>query len=157
MSETPAALMQRLAANTRVGYSFEQEFYTSDAVFKADMDRVISQKWILAGHVSKVPNKGDYFLFRIGAEQIIIIRENESSVRAFFNVCRHRGSTICSAASGNAPRLVCPYHAWTFGLDGRLISARLMPDDFDKADNSLFACHIRTFHGLIFINLSEGR
>ena len=62
MSETPAAMMQRLAANTRVGYSFEQEFYTSDAVFKADMDRVIGQKWILAGHVSKVPNKGDYFL-----------------------------------------------------------------------------------------------
>ena len=126
MSETPVATMQRLAANTRVGYSFEQEFYTSDAVFKADMDRVISQKWILAGHVSKVENKGDYFLFRIGAEQIIIIRENVDSVRAFFNVCRHRGSTLCQAESGNAPRLVCPYHAWTFGLDGRLISARLL-------------------------------
>jgi phenylpropionate dioxygenase-like ring-hydroxylating dioxygenase large terminal subunit len=156
MSETPAAMMQRLAANTRVGYSFEQEFYTSDAVFKADMDAIISQKWILAGHVSKIPNKGDYFLFKIGGEQIIVIRENDSSVRAFFNVCRHRGSTICQAESGNAPRLVCPYHAWTFGLDGRLISARLMPEDFDKAENGLFACHIRVFHGLIFINMSEG-
>ena len=157
MSEaTPLATMQRLAADIRVGYSLEQEFYTSDAVFQADMDEVISQKWILAGHVSKVPNKGDYFLFRIGIEQIIIIRENANSVRAFFNVCRHRGSTLCQAESGNAPRLVCPYHAWTFGLDGRLISARLMPKDFDKAENSLFACHIRVFHGLIFINLTEG-
>ena len=155
MSETPAAMMQRLAANTRVGYSFEQEFYTSDAVFQADMDEVISQKWILAGHISRIPSKGDYFLFKIGAEQIIIIRENADSVRAFFNVCRHRGSTLCSAHSGNAPRLVCPYHAWTFGLDGKLIAARLMPEDFDKADNGLFACHIRVFHGLIFINLSE--
>jgi phenylpropionate dioxygenase-like ring-hydroxylating dioxygenase large terminal subunit len=71
-------------------------------------------------------------------------------------VCRHRGSTLCSANSGNAPRLVCPYHAWTYGLDGKLIVARLMPDDFDKADNGLFACHIRVFHGLIFINMSEG-
>ena len=71
--------MQRLAANTRVGYSFDQEFYASDAVFKADMDRIISQKWLLAGHVSRIPNKGDYFLFRIGAEQIIVIRENEDS------------------------------------------------------------------------------
>ena len=156
MSETPVATMQRLAANTRVGYSFEQEFYTGDAVFQADMEQVISRKWILAGHVAKVPNKGDYFLFRIGAEQIIIIRENADSVRAFFNVCRHRGSTLCQAESGNAPRLVCPYHAWTFGLDGRLISARLMPADFDKAENSLVACHVRVFHGLIFINLSEG-
>jgi Rieske 2Fe-2S family protein len=156
MSETSTELMQRLAAATRVGYSFEQEFYTSEAVFKADFDQVIAKKWIVAGHVSRVPNKGDYFLFKIGAEQIILIRENEDSVRAFFNVCRHRGSTICSAESGNAPRLVCPYHAWTFGLDGRLLAARLMPEDFDKAENSLFACHVRLFHGLIFINLSEG-
>lgn len=155
MTETASELMHRLAAKTRVGYSFEQEFYTSEEVFKADFERVISRKWIVAGHVSRIPHKGDYFLFRIGAEQIIVIRENEDSVRAFFNVCRHRGSTICAAESGNAPRLVCPYHAWTFGLDGRLLAARLMPDDFDKAANGLFACHVRVFHGLIFINLSE--
>ena len=155
MSDTPADVMRRLAANTRVGYSFDQEFYTSDAVFKADMDAVISRKWLLAGHVSRIPKKGDYFLFRIGAEQIIIIRENADTVRAFFNVCRHRGSTICQADSGNSPKLVCPYHAWTFGLDGRLLAARLMPADFDKAENSLFACHIRVFHGLIFVNLSD--
>jgi phenylpropionate dioxygenase-like ring-hydroxylating dioxygenase large terminal subunit len=155
MSEAPIDLMQRVAAKTRAGYSLPQEFYASDAVFEADMDRVIGQKWILAGHVSQVPNKGDYFLFRIGVEQIIVIRENATSVRAFFNVCRHRGSTICSADSGNAPRLVCPYHAWTYGLDGKLIAARLMPDDFDKADNGLLACHIHVFHGLVFLNMSE--
>jgi len=154
-TETPNATMQRLAANTQVGYSFDQEFYASDTVFKADFDEIISQKWLLAGHVSRIPNKGDYFLFRVGNEQIIVIRENADSVRAFFNVCRHRGSTICQSESGNAPRLVCPYHAWTFGLDGRLISARLMPEDFDKAENSLFACHIRVFLGLIFINMNE--
>ena len=154
-TETPLETMQRLAATTRAGYSFDQEYYASDAVFQADMDRVIGRKWILAGHVSQVPNKGDYFLFRIGVEQIILIRENETSVRAFFNVCRHRGSTLCSAESGTMPKLVCPYHAWTYGLDGRLLAARLMPDDFDKAENSLFACHIRVFHGLIFLNLSE--
>jgi Rieske 2Fe-2S family protein len=155
MTETQIALMHRLAAETRVGYSFEQEFYTSDAVFKADMSQIISRKWLLAGHVSRIPNKGDYFLYRVGDEQIIVIRENDTSVRAFFNVCRHRGSTICQAESGNAPRLVCPYHAWTFGLDGKLIAARLMPEDFNKAENGLFPCHIRVFHGLIFINMSE--
>ena len=71
MIETQNKLMHNLAAKTRAGYSFDQEFYCSDAVFKADMDHVISQKWILAGHVSRVPNKGDYFLFKIGGEQII--------------------------------------------------------------------------------------
>ncbi len=154
--EVGLAHMQDRAADVRPGHSLPQDFYTSDAVFKADMDQVISQKWILAGHVSKIPNKGDYFLFKIGGEQIIIIRENAENVRAFFNVCRHRGSTICQATSGNAPRLVCPYHAWTFGLDGRLIAARLMPDDFDKTENGLIACHIRVFHGLVFINMTEG-
>jgi phenylpropionate dioxygenase-like ring-hydroxylating dioxygenase large terminal subunit len=152
---TQTDVMASLAAETRAGYSLPQDYYASEAVFKADFDTVISQKWIVAGHVSRIPNKGDYFLFKIGGEQIIVIRESSTSVRAFFNVCRHRGSTICQAESGNAPRLVCPYHAWTFGLDGRLISARLMPDDFDKADNGLLACHIRVFHGLIFINMSE--
>ena len=155
MSETRAEMMQRLAAKTRAGYSFDQEYYASEAVFQADMDQVIGQKWLLAGHVSRIQNKGDYFLYRIGVEQIIIIREHATSVRAFFNVCRHRGSTLCSADSGNTPRLVCPYHAWTYSLDGKLIAARLMPADFDKADNGLFACHIRVFHGLIFINLSQ--
>jgi phenylpropionate dioxygenase-like ring-hydroxylating dioxygenase large terminal subunit len=155
ISETSHQLMQRLAANTRVGYSFEQELYASEAVFRADMDQIVSCKWLLAGHVSRIPGKGDYFLFRVGSEQIIVIRENAGSIRAFFNVCRHRGSTICQAEAGNAPKLVCPYHAWTFGLDGKLLAARLMPEDFDKAENSLFACRIRLFHGLIFINLSE--
>jgi Rieske 2Fe-2S family protein len=148
-------VINSLAATVRTGYSLPQDFYTSDAVFAADMEQVISQKWIVAGHVSRIPNKGDYFLFKIGAEQIIIIRENADSVRAFFNVCRHRGSTICQAESGNAPKLVCPYHAWTYGLDGKLLAARLMPEGFDKAENSLFACLIRVFHGLIFINMSE--
>jgi Rieske 2Fe-2S family protein len=155
MTDAQTEIMRRLIANVKIGYSFDQEFYVSDAVFKADMEHVISRKWLVAGHVSRIPNKGDYFLFKVGAEQIIVIRENEDSVRAYFNVCRHRGSTLCSAESGNAPRLVCPYHAWTFGLDGSLISARLMPEDFNKAENSLFACHVRVFHGLIFVNMSE--
>jgi Rieske 2Fe-2S family protein len=155
MTERPVELMRRLAANTRVGYSFDQEFYTDDTVFEADMEHVISRKWLVAGHVSRIPNRGDYFLYKIGSEQIIVIRENDTSIRAFFNVCRHRGSILCSDESGNKKLLVCPYHAWSYSLDGRLIAARLMADDFDKADNGLFACHVRLFHGLIFINMSE--
>ena len=119
------------------------------------MDQIVSRKWLLAGHVSRIPDKGDYFLFRVGAEQIIVIREHATSIRAFFNVCRHRGSTICQAESGNARKLICPYHAWTYGLNGALQGARLMPEDFDKAENGLFVCHMRVFHGLIFINMSE--
>ena len=154
MVETRADTMQRLAANTRMGYSFDREFYCDDAVFEADIDQVVGPKWTMAGHVDQVRDKGDYFVFKIGDEQIIIIRESETSIRAFYNVCRHRGSLVCSATSGNAKKLVCPYHAWTYGLDGALISARLMPDDFDKADNGLIPCHVREYFGFIFISLS---
>jgi hypothetical protein len=72
---TDAKIMTSLIADVRAGYSLPQDFYTSDAVFKADMDQVISRKWLLAGHVSRIPNKGDYFLFRVGGEQIIVSRE----------------------------------------------------------------------------------
>jgi Rieske 2Fe-2S family protein len=71
-------------------------------------------------------------------------------------VCRHRGSLILTAPSGRVPRLTCPYHAWTYGLDGALLAARLMPADFCKQDNGLHRCHVRVFYGLIFINMSDG-
>ena len=154
MTQATIALMAQLAAATRVGYSFDREFYSSEAVFAADMAQVIGRKWTMAGHVDQIKQRGDYFLFKIGAEQIIILRENLTSVRAFFNVCRHRGSVICTEDHGHKTRLTCPYHAWTYGLDGALVSARLMPEDFSLADNGLRACHVRVFHGLIFINLS---
>lgn len=156
MSENSVQLMQRLSAQTRVGFSLPREFYVSDAVFAADMDHVVSRKWIMAAHVDNLRQRGDYVLFKIGDEQIVIIRENETRIRAFYNVCRHRGSTLCSQSSGNAKKLVCPYHAWTYALDGSLVAARLMPDDFDRAANGLHPCHVREYFGFVFINLSDG-
>ncbi len=148
-------LMASLAADTRLGYSLSRRFYCDDAVFAADMDQVVGRKWIVAGHVDQIRNKGDYFLFKIGDESIIIVRSDESTVNAFYNVCRHRGSLICIKPQGRVARLTCPYHAWSYGLDGALLAARLMPEDFSKKDNGLQRCHSRVFHGLIFINLSD--
>jgi len=149
-----SGVIARLAANTRIGYSLEREFYCGDAVFAADMEQVIGRKWIVAGHVDRVRNKGDYFLFKIGTESIIIIRSDESTVNAFYNVCRHRGSLICTKPEGRVARLTCGYHAWSYGLDGALLAARLMPADFSKKDHGLHRCRVRVFHGFIFINLS---
>jgi phenylpropionate dioxygenase-like ring-hydroxylating dioxygenase large terminal subunit len=148
-------VIARLAANTKLGYSLDREFYCGDAVFAADMETVIGRKWIVAGHIDRVRNKGDYFLFKIGDESIIIVRSDESTINAFYNVCRHRGSLICTKPQGRVARLTCGYHAWSYGLDGALLAARLMPADFSKPDNGLHRCHIRVFHGFIFINLSD--
>lgn len=144
-----------LAAHARGGYSLSREFYCDDAVFAADMEQVVGRKWLVAGHVDRVRNKGDYFLFKVGDESIIIVRSDDSTVNAFYNVCRHRGSLICTESHGRVARLTCGYHAWTYGLDGALLAARLMPADFSKKDNGLHRCHIRVFHGFIFINLSD--
>src|ERR1700719_4283192 len=99
-----------LAAHTESGYSLDQAFYCDDAVFAADMEQVVGRKWIVAGHVDRVRRKGDYFLFKIGQESIIILRSDESTINAFYNVCRHRGSVICTEPSGRVPRLTCGYH-----------------------------------------------
>jgi phenylpropionate dioxygenase-like ring-hydroxylating dioxygenase large terminal subunit len=150
-----SSVIAPLAARTRKGYSLDRRFYCDDEVFAADMDRVIGRKWIVAGHVDRIRRKGDYFLYKVGRESIIIIRSDESTINAFYNVCRHRGSLVCTEPSGRLSRLTCGYHAWTYGLDGALIAARLMPEDFSKQAHGLHRCHVRVFHGLIFINLSD--
>jgi phenylpropionate dioxygenase-like ring-hydroxylating dioxygenase large terminal subunit len=137
------------------GYSLEQPFYCSDEVFQRDMNRLISQRWLLVDHISRIPNKGDYFLFDIGEESIIIIRQSDEKINAFFNVCRHRGSRVCLEHQGNKGLLSCPYHAWTYELDGQLRPPRLMPEGFDRSQFGLHACHIKVMHGLIFICLSK--
>jgi phenylpropionate dioxygenase-like ring-hydroxylating dioxygenase large terminal subunit len=150
------SLIAALAAKTRSGYSLDQRFYCDDAVFAADMREIVARKWIVAGHIDRVRRKGDYFLFNIGQESIIVVRSDENTISAFFNVCRHRGSLICTETQGRVTRLTCPYHAWSYGLDGALLAARLMPDDFSKADNGLHRCHVRVFYGFIFVNLAQG-
>jgi phenylpropionate dioxygenase-like ring-hydroxylating dioxygenase large terminal subunit len=151
----PSGVIASLAAKARSGYSLDQKFYCDDEVFAADMQQIVSRKWIVAGHADRVRRKGDYFLFKIGRESIIIVRSDESTISAFYNVCRHRGSLICTEPQGRVSRLTCGYHAWSYGLDGALLSARLMPADFSKKDNGLHRCHVRVFHGFIFVNLSD--
>ena len=88
-------------------------------------------------------------------ESIIVVRSGASTVKAFFNVCRHKGSRVCLEAEGKKRMFTCPYHAWTYGLDGRLANARSMGAGFNPADYSLVPCSVQTLCGLIFINLSD--
>lgn len=152
---TISSVVTSLATQTKSGYSLDRSFYCDDEVFAADMQQVVGRKWIVAGHVDQVRAKGDYFLFKVGNDSIIVVRSNESTINAFYNVCRHRGSLICTEPSGRVARLTCGYHAWSYGLDGALLAARLMPADFSKQDNGLHRCQVRVFYGFIFINLSD--
>ena len=111
-------------AEWRSGRSLPQGFYGDPDLFRRDVDRVLTRHWLCAGHESQAASSGDYFLFDLAAESVIILRGADGVLRAFANVCRHRGSRVCSERSGNAKFLVCPYHAWTYGLDGSLQAAR---------------------------------
>ena len=147
--------LKKLINNQKKGHTLDQKFYIDDEIFKLDLNNFFFKQWVFIGHISRIPNPGDYFLFNIGNESIIIIKGFDSKIHAHYNVCRHRGSHICLEEEGNKRLLTCPYHAWSYNLDGSIKSARLMKDDFNPKEWSLNSCNIQVFEGLIFINLSD--
>ncbi len=147
--------ISELIAGYKQGFSLEQGFYKSPEIYQKEIENIFMHHWILAGHTSQIPNAGDYFLFEFDKESVIIARTQNDEIKAHLNVCRHRGSHICLEKKGNAKAFTCPYHAWSFGLDGKLLSARYMSEDFDKTENGLHPAHIELVGGLIFINLAE--
>jgi Rieske 2Fe-2S family protein len=130
-------------------------YYTSPEIFRQEIESFYCQSWICAGRADVIPNPGDYFLREIAGESIIVVRQNASAVRAFHNVCRHRGTRLCTAAEGNVgSRIQCPYHGWTYGLDGRLLGAPHMDEAaFTPADYPLHEVATGVWDGHIFIHL----
>jgi Rieske 2Fe-2S family protein len=143
-----------------------QKYFVSPEVFAEEQEKIFAKHWLLVGHQSQIADPGDYFLVSVppssdyGAtrESLIVIRDQRSVIRGFYNVCRHRGTRLKEDACGHASAIQCPYHAWTYGLDGRLIGAPHMDEvtGFDKADYSLRAVNLALWEGFIFVNLDDG-
>jgi Rieske 2Fe-2S family protein len=127
----------------------------SEEAFRFDTQVMLKSVWLYACTVAHVKNPGDYFVFEVAHNSIIIIRGRDNEVRAFWNSCRHRGARICEEQRGRAPRLTCPYHQWTYGLDGALLAARSMAEDFDKKQNGLMPVALENVGGLIFICMDD--
>ena len=151
---SPVALCD-LLRRQQPGMTLEQPFYTDPEIFEEDLDRIVARQWLYVDHVSAVPQPGDVLTYEIAGESIILVRGRDREVRAFFNVCRHRGSRIIKKACDHVRTLTCPYHAWTWDLEGRLVRARSMADDFRPEDWPLHACRTRIYQGLVFICLAE--
>lgn len=147
--------LQDLIGRYRSGFSLEQDFYLSPAVLNAERDHIWKTEWIYAGNTAQLPAAGDYFLYKIMHEEIILIRGNNGEIHAHYNTCTHRGSALCLEQQGHAAKLVCPYHQWVFDKDGTLMNARMMPDDFCKDDHHLRSVHVNEVDGLVFICLAE--
>jgi glycine betaine catabolism A len=146
-----------------------QRYFISPDVFTQEQEQIFSTQWVLVGHQSQMPNAGDYFTAHVGPpssdygatglgpESLIIVRDKGGEIRGFYNVCRHRGTRLCEDKSGQTRAIQCPYHAWTYGLDGKLIGAPHMDDvpGFDKAEYSLHAVNLALWEGFIFVNLAK--
>ena len=145
------ALIRRQPAD----HSLAQPFYSDPDLFKRDLDRIFMRHWLCVGHDSSAARVGDYFLVGLANESVIVVRGEDRTLRAFANVCRHRGSRVCAGPSGNAIYFVCPYHGWSYGLDGKLRAARHMPDHFDASAFGLKAIHLRVVEGLVFVCLAS--
>ncbi len=137
------------------GHALNQDFYADPAVFAVDAERVFMRDWLYVGHVSQVPAAGDFFVFAIAGESVIVVRGGDGEIRALVNVCRHRGSRVCMEKRGSTQWFYCPYHGWTYDLEGNLAAARRMPKDFDKSAHGLKRIHAAVFHGFILINFAD--
>jgi Rieske 2Fe-2S family protein len=138
--------------------SLPREYFVSPEVFAEEQERIFSKNWLLVGHQSQIAKPGDFFLATVAGESLIVIRDSRFEIRGFYNVCRHRGTRLKEDACGHVPAIQCPYHAWTYALDGRLIGAPHMDEvqGFDKADYPLHPAGLGLWEGFIFVNLNDG-
>lgn len=148
--------ISRLVADHRPGGPLERDFYVAPEVFAADLARIFHRHWIFVGYAFQVPRPGDFFTYKVGGESIIVLRDRSGAIRAFHNVCRHRGSRICKTEQGHAHRLVCPYHRWTYELDGALVLDTSREFGVDKTELSLRPVALEDAAGLLFVSLLPG-
>jgi len=132
------------------------EYFTSEGIFRREQERIFARRWLCAGHVSELSAPGSYLLFELGTESVILLRDRGGGLRALHNVCRHRGSRLCLEPAGELGGAIrCPYHAWTYELDGTLRAAPNMAEvaGFERTDHALFAASLTDWEGLLFVHL----
>jgi glycine betaine catabolism A len=130
------------------------DFYRDPDIYALDLDLIFYREWLFAAHGSELPSPGGYLTLQIGAYPILLVRGKDGVIRAFINSCRHRGARLCPDSHGVASKLVCPYHQWTYDLDGSLFAARQMGSAFDRSQFGLRRVHCETVAGYIFICLA---
>jgi len=153
-AENLSALRQLLAQRAP-GHALPQALYTSAVAFDLDMQAIYARQWLQAGLTAEIPAAGNYLTRAFGATSILVLRTQDGSVKAYLNTCRHRGAKLCDQAHGSSRRIVCPYHQWTYDLDGKLIHARNMGDDFQTAEHSLTPVRCEVVAGVIYVAVNQ--
>ncbi|CAA9563002.1 MAG: Carnitine monooxygenase, oxygenase component CntA [uncultured Thermomicrobiales bacterium] len=145
----------RLGAALAEGYTLPAAWYTEPAWFAREQEQIFRRTWQYVGLAEQVAKPGDFFTAQVGTVPIIVTRDETGTVRAFVNVCRHRGSILVAEECGHGKIFQCPYHAWTYGLDGALRAAPGMREEasFDRGQFSLFGLRAELWGPFIFVNL----
>jgi phenylpropionate dioxygenase-like ring-hydroxylating dioxygenase large terminal subunit len=135
------------------------ERYTSSAFAASEWENVFAKTWLVAGRTSEIPQPGDYFTHEVGRESFLVVRQNDGGVRAFYNVCQHRGNRLVHGSEGSQSSFTCTYHSWTWDIDGTLKTAQ---DEGDFSQGSpcgrlrLAEVRCETFKSFIFVNMDPG-
>jgi Rieske 2Fe-2S family protein len=157
---------RRIRASKAAAKTLPRRCFVSSEIFAKEQRKIFSNRWLLVGHQSEIPRPGDYFTVETAGESVIVIRTSppdngdaikSSAIRAFYNVCRHRGTRLIEQKAGRVRAIQCPYHAWTYALDGRLLGAPHMEGvpGFQKAGYGLNPAKLDLWEGFIFLNLSD--
>ena len=149
-TKTLAIIQQR-----KPRHVLSRELYIDQDVYRDDLAQIWHKEWIFAGHTFELEKPGQYMTLQIGDYPIVLVRGGDGELRAFHNVCPHRGSQLCQGASGKSAKLVCPYHKWTFGLDGKLLFAGNMGSDFDPLEKGLKQAHCAVVETYIYVCVAE--
>src|SRR5262249_18784144 len=133
------ALLERLIAEHRPAYALQREFSIDPGIYQLDLERIWRRGWLFAGHSCQIRRPGDWFVFDVDTDSLIVMRQDDGSVGAVHNTCRHRGMRLCQQESGHARLLVCPYHQWSYSRAGELVACGGMDreDDLVLADYPL--------------------
>jgi choline monooxygenase len=138
-------------------YTIPAAWYVDERVERMERDLVFGSNWIAVGRTDQAAGPGQFFTFDLGGEPLIVVRGADNELRAFYNVCRHHAAAVATAPCGIAQQLRCPYHGWTYGLDGSLKGAPEFTGvrNFDRAANGLVPVRIATWESFIFVNLNS--
>lgn len=145
-----------VCTNASESFTLPARFYTDPAIYEAEKTAIFYKSWWCAGHKSQLPKPGSYITTEIHEQGVVVTRDQDGLLRAFYNVCQHRGHELVKGA-GEARIFTCPYHAWTYNLDGSLRTARLTKalPDFKACDFALKPVRVEEFCGFVFVNLDQ--
>ena len=149
----PPALAAALRCR-REGHALPREFHLDESIYEYELDAIWRRSWLLAGRSAQAAEPGEFFRFDVAAYSVVVVRDEAGTLHALHNTCRHRGMPVCLEPAGVVKRWVCPYHRWSYGLDGRLLGCDGIEDVIDVDEYGLHRIAVAEVGRLVFVWLS---